>query len=81
MLTEVWHDNALAGTTRGFYLNTRRTIENAWVRPRFDGYLPSQSDASQAVRCGLIAEEAPHRTLEHVDELYRAALMTNRGPE
>ena len=26
MLTEVWHDNALAGTTRGFYLNTRRTM-------------------------------------------------------
>jgi multiple sugar transport system substrate-binding protein len=81
VLTEVWHDSTMAGTTRGFYLNTRRTIENAWVRPRFDGYVPFQSNASEAVRCGLMSEEAPHLTLERVDDLYRAALMTDRGSE
>jgi multiple sugar transport system substrate-binding protein len=79
VLSEVWHDSKMTGATGDFYLNTHRTVENAWVRPRFDGYVPFQANASQAVRYGLISDEAPRRTLERVDELYRAALTANRA--
>ncbi len=79
VLTEVWHDSKMTGAAGDFYLNTRRTVDNAWVRPRFDGYVPFQANASQAVRCGLTSGEAARRTLERVDELYRAALTANRA--
>jgi multiple sugar transport system substrate-binding protein len=69
-LRKAWRDkgvNALAGS---FYENTHETIESAYVRPRYDGYIAFQSDASDIVRRGL-DERAPHRVvLERLQTRY-----------
>jgi multiple sugar transport system substrate-binding protein len=59
--------NALAGS---FYENTLETIESAYVRPRYDGYIAFQTDASDIVRRGL-DERSPHRVvLERLQTRY-----------
>jgi multiple sugar transport system substrate-binding protein len=59
-----------AWTTLGsFYTDTLETIEASWVRPRFAGYIPFQSQASAMIRDGL---EDP-TTIDRVHAAYREA--------
>lgn len=41
-----WKDPTVNAPTNGFYRNTLATLETAWVRPRFDGYMDFQQSAS-----------------------------------
>ena len=69
-----WADASVDAAAGGFYSGTRATIEAAWVRPRFDGYIGFQLRASQLIRDGL-AERTPHaRLVAGLSELWRAAL-------
>lgn len=51
-----WHDPSVNAQWGDFYATTARTLEAAWVRPRYAGYVPQQAAASQAIRDGLLAE-------------------------
>lgn len=66
-----WLDPAVDAAAHGFYGDTLATIENAWVRPRFPGYIPFQARASAIIRDGLTAN--PEHALDELDALYRAA--------
>ena len=69
-----WADRAVDEAAGGFYSGTRATIEAAWVRPRFDGYIGFQLRASQLIRDGL-EERTPHtRLFAGLTELWRADL-------
>lgn len=48
-----WDDDAVNAATNGFYLNTRATLDRAWVRPRHQGYMAFQEEASQRLNAGL----------------------------
>jgi multiple sugar transport system substrate-binding protein len=65
-----WLDRDADTQARGFYAATRRTVEAAWVRPRFAGYLDFQSEASAVLRDGLIDGQNHDRLLDRVDELF-----------
>ena len=56
---EAWHDPEVNARWGNFYANTAETLEHAYVRPRYDGYVGFQTDASQIVRFGL-SERTPH---------------------
>jgi multiple sugar transport system substrate-binding protein len=60
----------------GFYAATRRTIEAAWVRPRFAGYVEFQSAASAALRDGLRRGDRAKAILAEVERLFA---MTREG--
>ncbi len=49
-----WLDREADTQARGFYSATRRTIEAAWMRPRFVGYVEFQTRASAVLRDGLL---------------------------
>jgi multiple sugar transport system substrate-binding protein len=68
-----WRDPAADERAGGFYSATRATIEAAWVRPRFAGYLEFQSAASAALRAGLLAGERAGDLVRQVNERYAAA--------
>ena len=53
-----WTDPRVDDAAGGFYSGTLDTIENAWVRPRFAGYVPFQAEASAIVREGLAGSES-----------------------
>jgi multiple sugar transport system substrate-binding protein len=57
-----WLDPAADARAGGFYSATHRTIETAWVRPRFAGYVEFQAAASATLRDGL-SNGASHKTL------------------
>lgn len=76
-----WMDAEADARSGGFYAATRQTIEAAWVRPRFPGYIAFQSAASAAVRDGLARGAPGGEILRRVNELYRresAAATTRR---
>ncbi|MFK0161814.1 extracellular solute-binding protein [Rhizobium sp. NPDC090279] len=50
---DAWVSDAVNTPALDFYRNTRATLEGAYVRPRHDGYMAFQSDASEAISDGL----------------------------
>jgi multiple sugar transport system substrate-binding protein len=52
-----WVDDGVNAATGDFYRNTSRTLDLAWVRPRYKGYMPFQNDASERINKGLLSGE------------------------
>jgi multiple sugar transport system substrate-binding protein len=59
---QAWHDDAVNARAGDFYRNTAETVEHAYVRPRYDGYIAFQTEASELLRQGL-EERLPHSVL------------------
>jgi multiple sugar transport system substrate-binding protein len=64
-----WHNATVNAQWNGFYEHTADTLENAYVRPRFNGAIAFQTRCSQLIRDGL-SEGRPHRAV--LDEIQRA---------
>ena len=67
-----WSSPLLDGAVGEFYSRTRDTIEAAWVRPRFAGYLAFQRAGGPLVEACLRGTD-PDRTLDQLDEAWFAA--------
>ncbi|SCB30006.1 extracellular solute-binding protein [Rhizobium multihospitium] len=65
---DAWVSDAVNAPALDFYRNTRATLEGAYVRPRHDGYMAFQSDASEMISDGLRSGER-HTVL--IDKLNR----------
>jgi multiple sugar transport system substrate-binding protein len=70
-----WTDPRLDDATDGFYRRTLQTVEQSWVRPRHEGYIRFQAEASALLREALV-EPSPDvdATLDHLDDLYAGSL-------
>ncbi len=68
-----WLDPEADRRSGGFYSATRRTVEAAWVRPRFAGYVAFQAAASAVLRDGLLHGERPAQLLSRVNDLFARA--------
>jgi multiple sugar transport system substrate-binding protein len=75
-----WSSETANARWGGFYRATRQTAEQAWVRPRFDGYIAFQTAASAVVRDALVPPASPAATLARLRDLWRAARIASRGP-
>jgi multiple sugar transport system substrate-binding protein len=69
-----WRDPLLNQITDDFFLRTAASIETAYVRPRYPGYVALQERAGE-----LIAEYCKHlqnarEVIEQIDALYRSSL-------
>ena len=71
-----WQDGDVDQRNGGFYRATRRTIDSAWVRPRFAGYPAFQAAASAVLRDGLLAGGDHAVLLGRVSELFARARET-----
>jgi multiple sugar transport system substrate-binding protein len=56
---------------RNFFLNTRKTLETSWVRPRYDGYMGFQAAAGDLVHACLSGAATLPDTLSKLDFGYR----------
>jgi multiple sugar transport system substrate-binding protein len=59
--------------TPGFYRDTLATMEAAWVRPRFPGYIALQERSSALIREGLLAGTPARDLLKTLHEEWRTA--------
>ncbi|MGS0897196.1 hypothetical protein ACVBGC_32390 [Burkholderia stagnalis] len=50
---DAWMDDNVNAESGRFYLNTLATIEDAYVRPRYSGYIAFQTYASAAIRAAF----------------------------
>jgi len=66
-----WEDDGCNAACRNFMRNTRRTLETAWLRPRYDGYMGLQDRAGDIVHACLRGGAGIEATLEALDAAYR----------
>ncbi|MFC7432068.1 MULTISPECIES: hypothetical protein [unclassified Agrococcus] len=71
-----WRDQAVDAAAGGFYSGTAATTEQAWVRPRFPGYVAVQTAASALVRDAALGRVASREAHERVDDLLRTPRTT-----
>ena len=66
-----WTSADLNAEHGDFYSATLATIEDAWVRPRYAGYIGFQVEASEVVRGILSGETSPERGTREINTLHR----------
>lgn len=64
-----WRDRANNVATLGFFRNTLRTLERAWVRPRVAGWPALQLALSHLVRDAVLAHRVDHVVLDAIERL------------
>jgi multiple sugar transport system substrate-binding protein len=69
-----WQDPVVNRAAGDFYVGTLETLEHSWVRPRYDGYIRFQSEASALLRRALADGQSPATTLVELNRLYAASL-------
>jgi len=68
---DAWEDDAVNAATADFYRGTRATLEAAWVRPRYDGYMTFQQSASDRINAGLTGSEPAAAVVTDLSRLFR----------
>ncbi|MCC5972709.1 MAG: extracellular solute-binding protein [Rubellimicrobium sp.] len=66
-----WEDDACNAASRNFFRNTRATLESAWVRPRYDGYMGLQDKGGDIVHACLRGEAGVAATVDALQAAYR----------
>ncbi len=66
-----WDDEACNALTANFFRNTRATLNSAWLRPRYEGYMGLQDRAGDIVHACLRGEATEAATLAALDAAYR----------
>ncbi|MBX6320418.1 MAG: extracellular solute-binding protein [Rhodospirillaceae bacterium] len=69
-----WDDPEVDARAGGFFRNTRATLEAAWVRPRFDGYMAFQEAAAQRLNEGLRQGHPAAAVIADMNRLFAASL-------
>lgn len=69
-LRRAWDDPAVDQEWRGFYAATRATLEAASLRPRHDGAIAFQTEASARLREGLLAHEPAAPVLADIEAAF-----------
>jgi len=66
-----WESEYVNDASQNFFRNTLPTLDRAYLRPRFPGYLHFQDHAGDHVRDYLVHGGNPKQTLEKMARLYR----------
>jgi multiple sugar transport system substrate-binding protein len=69
-----WADAAVNAPVLDFYRATRRTLDEAWVRPRHDGYMAFQQSAADRINDGLKRGEEGERVIADLNRMFEASL-------
>jgi multiple sugar transport system substrate-binding protein len=68
-----WDSSDVNAPVDGFYAKTRATLDGAWVRPRHDGYMGFQQQASDRLLAGLRAREPGAGVVADLNTLFAAS--------
>ncbi len=79
-LRMAWDSDAVNSACGGFYRHTRGTLDRAWVRPRFPGWIAFQDQGSAVIRGGLRRGNASIRILHQLQLTFRACCSAGRPP-
>jgi multiple sugar transport system substrate-binding protein len=74
-----WRDPGVNARYGNAYAATLATTENAWVRPRFDGWIAFQTKAGHLIRAFLETEGEPGPTIASLRAEWSRAREQARG--
>ncbi len=66
-----WQNPDCNAACRNFFINTRETLETAWLRPRYDGYMGFQAVGGDIVHACLKNEIGVETALDRLQAAYR----------
>ncbi len=66
-----WESDSCNQASRNFFRNTRRTLDAAWLRPRYPGYLEFQDRAGDIVHACIRSEMNINAALDRLQSTYR----------
>lgn len=69
-----WHDAELNALTDDFFRRTANSLEMAYVRPRYRGYVSLQESGGKLIAEFCKNNGDAHRVVDDLDSLYRATL-------
>ncbi len=72
-----WLDPTLNAATNNFFANTLPTLDDAWVRPRFPGFITFQDAASTLVHHYLVHGGAESQVLDQINSALAHAQRKN----
>lgn len=72
-----WLDDEVNRISHGFFQNTLATLDAAWLRPRWNGYLRFQDDAGPLVHHHLWNGGPPRDLLASLNDLARHSAKSN----
>ena len=73
-----WLDPVVNAGAGDFYRDTLPTLDEAYLRPRYDGYIPFQDHAGEMVHAYLRDGGDPRRTLDDMNRHYRESRADER---
>lgn len=76
-----WLDAENNRSTGDYFSRTLPTLDRAFVRPQFPGYIPFQEEASEILHTALRSEASPRDTIARLDACYRAAVADAPLPQ
>jgi multiple sugar transport system substrate-binding protein len=79
-LRAAWESDAVNAACGDFYRPTRATLDQAWVRPRFPGWIAFQDQGSAIVREGLRGRTAPGEILRELQVAFRDRCLATAPP-
>ena len=71
-----WEDPHTNALTNGYFRDTLPTLDQAYLRPRFDGFIPFFEAAGHVIASFLREAQPVSRPLSELDRLYAAAVET-----
>ena len=71
--TAAWEDAELDRDSLGFFRDTRSTLDGAWVRPRFDGWLDVQDEVGVLINRALRGAMSDEACLDGADAVLARA--------
>lgn len=69
-----WHDAHVNAAWGDFYHDTARTLEDAYVRPRYAGYIAWQTELSAYLREALAAGASAQGVVAHLNDTHAARI-------
>jgi multiple sugar transport system substrate-binding protein len=73
-----WLDPVVNADAGDFYRDTLPTLDDAYLRPRYDGYIPFQDRAGEAVHAYLRDGGDPRLALDDINRHYRESRTDER---
>jgi multiple sugar transport system substrate-binding protein len=77
--TAAWASEAVDQAWGRYYSSTRRSLDAAWVRPRADGWIALQDQASARVRAAITGPASAHETITLINAEYRELARPERA--
>lgn len=74
-----WEDSALNADSLDFFRGTRHTLEQAWLRPRYDGWLHVQDKVGTLINDVLAGGIDDRACLARADDLYASSIDRATG--